>query len=130
MPHTHVPKLLYAGGSRSDPPRAALPAHPTPRPRPPPPTSAHLINTTNAAPNHPSPPPIPPVCGDHAKSPTVNKANAQNAILFEAISLCLALDAGRDLLQAAVGSLARFLSVKVRGRCMYVGGWGWGGGCL
>jgi AP-2 complex subunit alpha len=50
-------------------------------------------------------------CGD--KSSTVNKSNAQHAILFEAISLILALDFSKDLLTSSVSSLGRFLSVKV-----------------
>jgi hypothetical protein len=73
------------------------PTQPTPNPTYPNPTTHHSA-----------------ACGEQAKSPTVNKANAQNAILFEAISLCLALDTGRDLLAASVDSLGRFLSVKVR----------------
>jgi hypothetical protein len=87
----------------------------------------------------PAPPPR-PACGEHARSPTINKANAQHGILFEAIALCLALDTGKDLLAAAVASLGRFLSGKVRarvgasagaGRGCSVGraGWGAAGGC-
>lgn len=54
-----------------------------------------------------------PGCGESAKSSTVNKSNAQHAILFEAISYILALDFSRDLLSSSVSSLGRFLSVKV-----------------
>lgn len=61
-------------------------------------------------------PTAPPACGETAKSTTINKSNAQHAILFEAISLILALDCSRDLLASSVNSLGRFLSVKVRGR--------------
>lgn len=43
----------------------------------------------------------------------MNKSNAQHAILFEAISLILALDFSKDLLNSSVSSLGRFLSVKV-----------------
>jgi AP-2 complex subunit alpha len=43
----------------------------------------------------------------------VNKSNAQHAILFEAISLILAQDFSKDLLNSSVSSLGRFLSVKV-----------------
>lgn len=43
----------------------------------------------------------------------MNKANAQHAILFEAISLVLALDLSRDLLASSVASLGNFLTVKV-----------------
>ncbi|GBF98152.1 AP-2 complex subunit alpha-like [Raphidocelis subcapitata] len=53
-------------------------------------------------------------CGEQARSPTANKANAQHAILFEAIALALALDAGRELLTGAVAALARFLAARVR----------------
>lgn len=56
-------------------------------------------------------------CGENAKSSTVNKSNAQHAILFEAISLILALDFSKDLLSSSVSSLGRFLSVKVRRAC-------------
>lgn len=55
----------------------------------------------------------PAACGETAKSSTVNKSNAQHAILFEAISLILAQDFSRDLLSTSVSSLGRFLSVKV-----------------
>jgi hypothetical protein len=55
------------------------------------------------------------VCSEITKSSTINKSNAQHAILFEAISLILALDCSRDLLATSVNSLGRFLSVKVRG---------------
>eukprot|EP00879_Flechtneria_rotunda_P008959 GHRR01009380.1.p1 GENE.GHRR01009380.1~~GHRR01009380.1.p1 ORF type:complete len:1159 (+),score=411.60 GHRR01009380.1:174-3479(+) len=51
-------------------------------------------------------------CGDTAKSSTINKSNAQHAILFEAISLILALDLNRDLLATGVTNMGRFLSVK------------------
>jgi hypothetical protein len=53
------------------------------------------------------------VCSEITKSSTINKSNAQHAILFEAISLILALDCSRDLLATSVNSLGRFLSVKV-----------------
>jgi hypothetical protein len=53
------------------------------------------------------------VCSEINKSSTINKSNAQHAILFEAISLILALDCSRDLLASSVNSLGRFLSVKV-----------------
>lgn len=57
---------------------------------------------------------VPPaVCSEITKSSTINKSNAQHAILFEAISLILALDCSRDLLATSVNSLGRFLSVKV-----------------
>jgi hypothetical protein len=57
------------------------------------------------------------VCSEITKSSTINKSNAQHAILFEAISLILALDCSRDLLATSVNSLGRFLSVKVRQLC-------------
>lgn len=52
------------------------------------------------------------LCSEITKSSTINKSNAQHAILFEAISLILALDCSRDLLASSVTSLGRFLSVK------------------
>lgn len=55
----------------------------------------------------------PAACAETSKSSTVNKSNAQHAILFEAISFILALDFSRDLLASSVASLGRFLSVKV-----------------
>eukprot|EP00878_Enallax_costatus_P024930 GHUV01026636.1.p1 GENE.GHUV01026636.1~~GHUV01026636.1.p1 ORF type:complete len:670 (+),score=220.90 GHUV01026636.1:292-2301(+) len=51
-------------------------------------------------------------CAETGKSSTVNKTNAQHAILFEAISLILALDCSKDLLASSVTTLGRFLSVK------------------
>lgn len=59
------------------------------------------------------------VCSEITKSSTINKSNAQHAILFEAISLILALDCSRDLLASSVTSLGRFLSVKVRTQRVY-----------
>eukprot|EP00882_Tetradesmus_deserticola_P014382 GHRQ01015294.1.p1 GENE.GHRQ01015294.1~~GHRQ01015294.1.p1 ORF type:complete len:319 (+),score=190.26 GHRQ01015294.1:1468-2424(+) len=52
------------------------------------------------------------LCSEISKSSTINKSNAQHAILFEAISLILALDCSRSLLASSVSSLGRFLSVK------------------
>lgn len=60
--------------------------------------------------------PLCAACGETAKSSTVNKSNAQHAILFEAISLILAQDFSKDLLNSSVSSLGRFLTVKV-GAC-------------
>eukprot|EP00775_Hariotina_reticulata_P003331 gene3331-3608_t len=51
-------------------------------------------------------------CGDSVKASTINKSNAQHAILFEAISLILALDCSRELLNSSVTTLGKFLSVK------------------
>ena len=53
----------------------------------------------------------------------MNKANAQYAILFEAIALCLALDFSKDLLASSVTALGRFMSVRVSmlGFCSYLG---------
>jgi len=51
-------------------------------------------------------------CGDAGRGNNVNKANAQYAILFEAIALCLALDFSKDLLASSVTALGRFMSVR------------------
>lgn len=42
----------------------------------------------------------------------INKNNAQHAIVFEAVSLALAIDADKDLLQASVSLLGKFISVR------------------
>lgn len=42
----------------------------------------------------------------------INKNNAQHAIVFEAVSLALAMDADTDLLQASVSLLGKFISVR------------------
>jgi len=68
-----------------------------------------------------------PACGEAVKASTINKSNAQHAILFEAISLILALDCSRDLLNSSVTALGKFLSVKVGcGSCWRGGGYGAG----
>lgn len=51
-------------------------------------------------------------CGDGASSKNVNKSNAQHAILFDAIMLCLHLDTDRNLLSSCVAALGKFLTVK------------------
>lgn len=42
----------------------------------------------------------------------INKNNAQHAIVFEAVSLALAMDADTELLQASVSLLGKFISVR------------------
>lgn len=51
-------------------------------------------------------------CAEGAKSTNVNKSNAQHAILFEAIALCLHYDTSKDLLTSSVSALGKFLTVK------------------
>jgi hypothetical protein len=43
-----------------------------------------------------------------------NKSNAQHGVLFEAITLAMAVARDDALLESCVTSLARFLSAKVR----------------
>ncbi len=52
----------------------------------------------------------------------VNKSNAQHGILFEAITLAMAVARDDELLASCVASLARFLTAKVRSGAVW---WGW-----
>lgn len=47
-----------------------------------------------------------------AKQANTNKANAQHAILFEAITLAIHLDMDRDLLLSSVSILGKYLSIR------------------
>ena len=42
----------------------------------------------------------------------VNKNNAQHAIVFEAVALALAIDADKDVLEASVSLLGKFIGVR------------------
>lgn len=52
-----------------------------------------------------------PVAGNEVAK-NINKNNAQHAIVFEAVSLALAMDADTELLQASVSLLGKFISVR------------------
>lgn len=51
-------------------------------------------------------------CTGNEVAKNINKNNAQHAIVFEAVSLALAMDADTELLQASVSLLGKFISVR------------------
>ncbi len=52
--------------------------------------------------------------GNEVPNKNINKSNAQHAIVFEAVALALAIDAGTELLSAGVsGSMAALAVVSV-----------------